>query len=160
MPCIELIKERFKVKCLDSDIGPPRTLPPTRHYTALTSLGPDYRKMPRALSRVYFHPQTPENASEIDKLFDAVTEAEPVVEHRPLQVWGRDINVPLSTSNVARFTFDELCGKPLSASDYLEITKTFETIFLTGVPLLGLDTKDMARRFILFIDAAYEVCTL
>ena len=113
--------------------------------------------MPRALSKVYFHPETAENASEIDKLFDALTETEPVVEHRPLQVWGRDINVPLSTKNVARFTFDELCGKPLSAADYLEITKTFETIFITGVPLLGLDTKDMARRFILFIDAAYEV---
>ena len=38
----------------------------------------------------------------------------------------------------------------------MEITKTFETIFLTDVPQLGLDTKDMARRFILFIDAAYE----
>ncbi|KAL8291903.1 hypothetical protein RQP46_002161 [Phenoliferia psychrophenolica] len=139
VPCIDLIKERFKVQCLDSDI--------------------DYRKMPRALSKVYFHPQTPENTSEINKLFDALTEHEPVVEHRPLQVWGRDINVPLSSSNVARFSFDDLCGKPLSAADYLEITKTFETIFLTGVPLLGLDTKDMARRFILFIDAAYEAKT-
>lgn len=132
----------------------PRHLPLAPRLTVPLA---DYRKMPRALSKVYFHPETAENASEIDKLFDALTETEPVVEHRPLQVWGRDINVPLSTKNVARFTFDELCGKPLSAADYLEITKTFETIFITGVPLLGLDTKDMARRFILFIDAAYEV---
>jgi protein AFG1 len=54
------------------------------------------------------------------------------------------------------FTFRELCGLPLSASDYLEITKEFETVFVTEVPRLGLETKDMARRFILFIDAAYE----
>ena len=54
------------------------------------------------------------------------------------------------------FKFLELCGKPLSAADYLEITKTFDTIFLVDVPQLGLDTKDQARRFILFIDAAYE----
>ncbi|KAK4705072.1 peroxisome-assembly ATPase, partial [Phenoliferia sp. Uapishka_3] len=139
VPCIELIKDRFKVKCLDSDI--------------------DYRKMPRALSKVYFHPQTAENKSEIDKLFEALTSSEPVVEHRMLQVWGRDIKIPASTTDVARFTFSELCGNPLSAADYLEITKTFETIFLTDVPLLGLDTKDMARRFILFIDAAYEAKT-
>jgi protein AFG1 len=116
----------------------------------------DYRKLPRALSKVYFNPITPSNRLEIDKLFDSLAGSEPLVEHRPLTVWGRAINVPLSTSSVAKFDFLELCGKPLSAADYLEITKTFQTIFLTGVPQLGLDTKDQARRFILFIDAAYE----
>lgn len=117
----------------------------------------DYRKIPRALSKVYFHPMTPENSLEISKIFDALTDDEELLSHRPLTVWGRQINVPVSTTKVAKFSFAELCGHPLSASDYLEITKNFETIFLTDVPLLTLDLKDVARRFILFIDAAYEV---
>ncbi|KAM0749985.1 AFG1-like ATPase [Meredithblackwellia eburnea MCA 4105] len=143
IPCIELIKKQFEVTCLDSDI--------------------DYRKQPRALSKVYFHPLSPENKSEISKIFDALTssspEDDPVITNRKLHVWGRPLVVPESTSKVARFTFEELCGHALSAADYLEITKNFETVVLEDVPQLGLDSKDKARRFILFIDAAYEVKT-
>lgn len=116
----------------------------------------DYRKRPRALSKVYFDPIDAHNSGEMTKLFESLAGSEPVEEHRPLSVWGRKINVPLSTPHIAQFKFIELCGKPLSAADYLEITKTFKTIFLVDVPQLGLDTKDQARRFILFIDAAYE----
>lgn len=45
--------------------------------------------------------------------------------------------------HVARFTFDELCARPLSAVDYLEITRAFGTIFVTDVPKLRVDQKDM-----------------
>ncbi|KAK4051211.1 ATPase [Microbotryomycetes sp. JL201] len=139
LPCIELIKQTFTVQCLDSNV--------------------DYRKRPRALKKVYLSPIDQSNKREFAELFDALTEDEPVIEHRPLSVWGRKINVPESTSRVAKFRFIDLCGKPLSAPDFLEITKTFETIFVEDVPQLGLDTKDQARRFILFIDAAYEAKT-
>jgi protein AFG1 len=60
--------------------------------------------------------------------------------------------VPESTSRIAKFSFQDLCGKPLCAADYLEVTKTFGTIFLLDVPEMGLDKKDLARRFITFID--------
>lgn len=40
----------------------------------------------------------------------------------------------------------------MSAADYLEITKNFGTIFVMDVPKMGLSQKDMARRFITFID--------
>ena len=116
----------------------------------------DYRKRPRALKKVYLSPNNDSNKLEFNKLFDALTEDEHVVENKSLSVWGRQIKVPESTDKVAKFKFLDLCGKPLSAPDYLEITKNFETIFIQDVPQLGLDTKDQARRFILFIDAAYE----
>lgn len=44
---------------------------------------------------------------------------------------------------MAKFRFDDLCGKPLSASDYLEITKNFGTIFVLEVPKLDLSKKDL-----------------
>ena len=60
--------------------------------------------------------------------------------------------MPESSSTVAKFGFVDLCGKPMSAADYLEITKNFGTIFVMDVPKMGLSQKDMARRFITFID--------
>lgn len=103
---------------------------------------------------------TDAHEAEFDQRFETacstIDPGDSVVRDRELAVWGRPVRVPLSTSHVAQFTFDDLCGEPHSAADYLEITKTFGTIFLRGVPQLGLDTKDQARRFILFIDAAYE----
>ncbi|CEQ39113.1 SPOSA6832_00600, partial [Sporobolomyces salmonicolor] len=143
LPCIDLIKRSFVTQSLDSEI--------------------DYRKRPRALSKVYLHPLNPSNLGEFSKLFHAsclaLSPSEPIVADRHLTVWGRPIRVPLSTSKVALFTFADLCGEPHSAADYLEISKTFGTVFLTEVPRLGLETKDQARRFILFIDAAYEART-
>lgn len=138
IPCIELLKERFHVVDLDS----------------LT----DYRKIPRALSKVYFDPLTPENQAEIDKLFEAFADAsgEDVVTDRTLDIWGRKLRIPESAGTTARFSFQELCGKPLSAADYIEVTRAFETIFITDIPAMTLSQKDMARRFITFIDACYE----
>jgi len=136
LPCIDLIEQHFVVKCLDS--------------------GTDYRRLPRAFSKVYFDPITPANRREMDKFFSALSGDEAVVTNRRLMVWGRPLYVPESTKHVARFTFDDLCGKPLSSADYLEITKTFETVFITDVPKLAFSQRELARRFILFIDACYE----
>ena len=109
-----------------------------------------------------------------EKIFKAFTSHsdDPVVRNRKLHVWGREIVVPESTRTVAKFGFLDLCGKPMSAADYIEITKNFGTIFVTDVPKMGLSQKDMvcaiwhvhdlmtthdyckARRFITFIDGA------
>jgi peroxisome-assembly ATPase len=119
--------------------------------------GTDYRKIPRALSNVYFNPLTKENKSEILKIFDALAANDgPLVEEKKLTIWGRHVKVPESSDNVAKFSFQELCGQPLSAADYLEITKRFPTIFVLDVPKMNLNHKDMARRFITFIDACYD----
>ncbi|SPO19694.1 related to AFG1 - ATPase family gene [Ustilago trichophora] len=139
LPCIDLLKSQFSVTDLNS--------------------GTDYRKVPRALSKVYFSPLDDANTREFDKLFEAMTSTnphDPVVENRPLKIWGRTLHVPQSTQKVARFTFDELCGRPRSAADYIEICNNFTTIFVDAVPKMGLNQRDLARRFITFIDAAYE----
>ena len=67
---------------------------------------------------------------------------DPPTKKRQLTIWGRKLTIPESTSKVAKFKFDDLCGKPLSAADYLEVTKTFGTLFVLDVPKMGLDSKD------------------
>ncbi|KAL1735870.1 AFG1-like ATPase-domain-containing protein [Schizophyllum commune] len=138
IPAIELLKSHFEVTDLDS--------------------GTDYRRIPRALSQVYFDPLTEENKREVEKIFESLTDdpSDPIELNRELETWGRKIIVPESTKRVAKFSFHDLCGKPMSAADYIKVTETFDTIFLMDVPKMGLESKDMARRFITFIDACYE----
>ncbi|KZV76058.1 AFG1-like ATPase [Peniophora sp. CONT] len=136
IPAIDLLKTAFSVTDLDS--------------------GTDYRRIPRSLSNVYYSPLDDGTRSEIHKLFDGLTRDQEVIEGRTLDIWGRKLSVPKSSEHVAMFDFDSLCGKPLSAADYLEITRSFGTVFLVDVKKMGLGEKDKARRFITFIDACYE----
>ncbi|KAK0545081.1 ATPase [Tilletia horrida] len=142
VPCIELLKTQLRVTDLNS--------------------GTDYRKMPRALSNVYFSPPTLEATREYEKIWDAFTSSDPsdpVVENRRIQVWGRELEIPRSTSTAARFTFKELCGQPRAAADYIELCNQFSTVFVDAVPQMGIHQRDVARRLITFIDAAYEAKT-
>ena len=151
IPCIELLKERFEVTDLDSGTG---TVFPCTCQSRLADLRADYRRIPRSLSHVYYDPLNPDNQAEIDKIFGAFTSdpSDPAIHNRKLHTWGREILVPESSSMVAKFGFVDLCGKPMSAADYIEITKNFGTIFVMDVSKMGLSQKDMARRFITFID--------
>ncbi|HEY4252448.1 MAG TPA: cell division protein ZapE [Roseomonas sp.] len=73
-----------------------------------------------------------------------------------LSVLGRWLEVPQAARGVARFDFDELCGKPLGPADYLAVATHFHTLVIDGVPRLGPENFDRARRFITLIDALYE----
>ncbi|PWN41979.1 hypothetical protein IE81DRAFT_302866 [Ceraceosorus guamensis] len=139
IPCIELLKSQFRVVDLNSGI--------------------DYRKQRRALSKVYFHPLNDETTREMDKLWKATTSgdpSDPVMDGRQLSVWGRKLTVPQSTTKAARFDFMDLCGTPKSAADYLEICKSFDTLFIDNIPQMSIHQRDLARRFITFVDACYE----
>lgn len=46
--------------------------------------------------------------------------------------------------------------QPLGASDYLEISKRFDTVFVRDIPLLTMAKRTQARRFITLIDTFYE----
>lgn len=106
--------------------------------------------MPRALSKVYYDPLTPDNNREVNKIFNSLTSdpADPVIRDRPLKIWGRTLLVPESTSRVAKFEFGDLCGKALSAADYIEVTKNFGTVFVLGIPKMGLENKDLVGSFL------------
>ncbi|KAI9434449.1 AFG1-like ATPase [Lactarius indigo] len=136
LPAIDLLKSQFDVTDLDS--------------------GTDYRRVPRALSHAYFSPLNSATRAAIDAQFDALTEDLPILDGATIRLWGRDLTVPRSAGSVAQFPFAELCGRPLGAADYLELTQRYGTLFVTDVPRMGLNEKDKARRFITFIDACYE----
>ena len=73
-----------------------------------------------------------------------------------LTVSGRTLRVPLAAGGVARFDFETLCGQPLGPGDYLAIATHYDALVLDGVPRLGPENYDRARRFITLVDALYE----
>ena len=73
-----------------------------------------------------------------------------------LTVLGRNVRVPLAAEGVARFDFAALCGQPLGAGDYLALATHYQALVLDGIPRLGPENYDEARRFITLVDALYE----
>lgn len=73
-----------------------------------------------------------------------------------LTVLGRPVAVPQAARGVARMDFDQACGAFLGPADYLAIATHFHTLVLDGIPRLGPENFDKARRFITLVDALYE----
>ena len=73
-----------------------------------------------------------------------------------LDVGGRALRVERQAAGVARFTFEELCARPLGAADYLEIAERFHTVLLENIPRLSPAKREEAARFRTLIDALYE----
>ncbi|SLM40765.1 mitochondrial atpase [Lasallia pustulata] len=137
IPCINLLKTRLQVLNLDSST--------------------DYRKIPRPPSGVYHHPLDKAAISHAEKWFRFLGDPEGDPPHAAThQVWGRDVHVPKASGKAAMFTFDELIGRSTGAADYLELMRSYEAFIVTGVPAMTYRERDLARRFITFIDAVYE----
>lgn len=76
-----------------------------------------------------------------------------------LDVKGRQVRVPMASMGVARFSFADLCEKPLGALDYLHIAHAFHTVVIEGVPVLTPERRNEARRLIHLIDTLYDCRT-
>lgn len=73
-----------------------------------------------------------------------------------LYLAGRKIEVRAVAEDVIWLEFDRLCQQPRSTRDYLELAREFHTLLLAGVPRLGEELDEAARRFIHLIDALYD----
>lgn len=136
IPAIELLKSRLHVINLDS---------PT-----------DYRKIPRPPSGVYHTPLDKHAQSHAEKWFAFLGDASDPGHPETQTVWGRKIHVPRVSGRCACFTFDELIGRPTGAADYIELVRSYDAFVVTDVPGMTYRQRDLARRFITFIDAVYE----
>jgi len=55
------------------------------------------------------------------------------------------------------FTFEELCVKPRSQIDYLEIASRYHTVLISGIPQLhAKERSDVVRRFTWMVDVFYD----
>ncbi|MCJ1366049.1 hypothetical protein MMC16_005174 [Acarospora aff. strigata] len=137
IPCINLLKARLQVINLDSTT--------------------DYRKIPRPPSGVFHHPIDKAAGSHAEKWFGFLGDPQNDPPHKAKHtVWGREIEVPRASGRAAMFNFNELIGKATGAADYLELMRSYDAFIVTDVPGMSYRERDLARRFITFIDAVYE----
>ncbi|KAK7748495.1 ATPase [Diatrype stigma] len=138
IPAINLLKSRLHVINLDS---------PT-----------DYRKIPRPPSGVYHTPLDSHAPSHVEKWLRFLGDPESPEPPHPevVKVWGRELRVPRVSGRCAWFTFQELIGQATGAADYLELMRCYDAFIVSDVPGMTFRERDLARRFITFIDAVYE----
>jgi cell division protein ZapE len=121
--------------------------------------GRDYRLSRMIGKRVYHWPLDRAAHQALEAAFAALTEDAPVAS-RTLIVKQRALVVPRAAGNIAWFSFDELCARPLGAADYLAIAEQFAAVIIEGIPRLDPGRRNEAQRFHILIDALYEARTL
>ncbi|WP_407116081.1 cell division protein ZapE [Bradyrhizobium sp. LMG 9283] len=75
---------------------------------------------------------------------------------RDISIKGRILHVPCSAHGVARFSFADLCEKPIGASDYLRLAHDYHTILVDHIPVMDFSQRNAAKRFITLIDTLYD----
>ncbi|XP_067312200.1 AFG1 like ATPase a [Pseudorasbora parva] len=120
--------------------------------------GIDYRRRNRpGAGKLFFLSSEPDADTTLDKLFDEMAfKQNDITRPRSIKVHGRILTLDKACGTIADCTFEELCDRPIGASDYLEMSAVFDTVFIRNIPLLNLNKKTQARRFITLIDTLYE----
>lgn len=57
---------------------------------------------------------------------------------------------------IGKFSFDELCGHPVGAPDFLGLCNYFDALAITDIPLFTESCEDEARRFVTLVDLLYD----
>jgi len=138
LPFIDRLRESLDVISLDSQT--------------------DYRLGRVRARETFLSPATAANRVAFNALWKDLTDnAQGAPE--TLEVLGRKLIVPKASHGCAAFTFAELCGEALGPPDYLAISKTYRTVFVSGVPRLKAAQRNETKRFILMIDTFYDAGT-
>ena len=134
-----------------------------RCYSHDLASGTDYRTINAvdASGGTYMYPLDDSTRSRVDSLFKRLAKDDPLpggkaAGPQTLRLRGRELKVPAAGNAVARFTFSELCGRPLGAEDYLGIATAYHTVVVEEVPALSLNEINQVRRLITMVDAFYD----
>jgi len=134
LPTIALLKTRLDVLHVDG--------------------GVDYRQRMLEGVQVYHSPLGEQADRALMENFRRIAEVEE--EFQELDVEGRVIPYLHRAGGVAWFDFAVICGWGRSQHDYLDLSKRFHTVIVSGVPRMGLKLAEEARRFTLMVDVFYD----
>jgi len=73
-----------------------------------------------------------------------------------IEVNHREMTARRRGDGVAWFDFAELCESNRGTADYIELSRSFNTVLLSGVRRMDDDSNDAAKRFIALVDEFYE----
>src|SRR5580658_9434742 len=115
----------------------------------------DFRLEKLAGVKMWLVPADAQAAAALDKAWGKMTGQAPC-KPRDISIKGRVLHVPCSAHGVARFSFSDICEKPLAASDYLRLAHDYHTILIDRIPVMDYAERNAAKRFIALIDTLYD----
>jgi len=119
--------------------------------------GVDYRLRALEAAELWHQPLDAGADAGLARAFHQVAGG-PGIEGGALEVEDRAIPLRRHTDGVAWFDFTALCEGPRSAADYVELAREHHTVLISGVPKLGPERDDAARRFVGLVDECYDRC--
>ena len=117
--------------------------------------GDDWRERSLSGNKVWLSPINKENKKKINNIFLKLSLGF-VKQSETIEISGRTIFIPQVAAGIAKIDFDDLCNKPLAASDYIEIGQRYKGIIIENIPVLDDKSRNETRRFIWLIDALYD----
>lgn len=137
LPAIELIQKFTQTVNVDSGI--------------------DYRLRTLEQAEIYHYPADDAADENLYKYFMALS-TEPRQQKVQIEVAGRKLSAKCVADGVIWFSFSELCESARSQYDYMELSRCYHTVLMSGVKQMGqaYANDDAARRFIALVDEFYE----
>lgn len=127
-----------------------------KHTTVMNiDAGTDYRLRLLKQANLYSTPLNDQTKEWLATRFEVLT-ANQAVMSDPITINGHQIEVIKRTQDVLWVGFRELCMKPRSAADFIEIANQFGTVLVDNVPALNDTMSDPTLRFIYMVDEFYD----
>ncbi|ENV34157.1 cell division protein ZapE [Acinetobacter gerneri] len=117
--------------------------------------GIDYRLRVLKQAQLFKTPLNDENKAWMNERFTALTQTQ-TVSSSPITINHRIVETLGHTEDVLWCEFSELCMKPRSPSDFIEIANIYNTVLVSNVPHLNDNLSEGTRRFIYLVDEFYD----
>ena len=115
----------------------------------------DYRLRHLKEAGVFYSPLDETARQKMAKSFETLADNKPV-DHDPIIIQGRPIQVRKKTDDLVWFEFEAICSVPRSQTDYLEIAKQFKTVMISDIPVIAPNAKDTICLFVNMVDVFYD----
>ena len=137
LPAIDSLKRNTKVYNVDS--------------------GTDYRLRSLKKAELYHFPLDASANSSLIEAFNVFCPLQDdILLDLSIEIEGRNVEFLRQGKDVIWFHFDIICSSPRSQNDYIELSHEFHAVLVSGVPQMGRNNEDQARRFINLVDEFYD----
>ncbi|MCT8088429.1 MULTISPECIES: cell division protein ZapE [unclassified Acinetobacter] len=117
--------------------------------------GVDYRLRVLKQAQLFKHPLTHDHKLWIAQRFSALTQTQ-TQSQEPIIINNRIVETIGHTEDVLWCEYSELCLKPRSPADFIEIANIYNTVLVSNVPHLTDYLSEGTRRFIYLVDEFYD----
>lgn len=135
LPAIALLKEHTELIKLDTDT--------------------DYRLRHLHDAEIYLQGDAQALNGKLQEYFERIS-PDTGLQDISIEVEDRKISTVQCADGVVWFTFDAICDGPRGVADYIEIARIYQTVLISGIPILDDSSNDRAKRFINLVDEFYD----